>query len=209
MQPEKYLDTYFPDFEQGLKEQIASVCTIKKIKSGERLIQTGQYFRFTMLIIAGRMKLYREGEDGGEIFMYYLEPGDACALSMVCVQARKASEVKAQALEDSLALMIPVEMMETLMQQYKSWYNFVIETYRKRFEELLNLIDHIAFLAMDERLVFYLNSQREKLGTSQLHITHGEIAIDLNSSREVISRLLKKLEQQKKLRLFRNYIELL
>ncbi|CAL1517726.1 Crp/Fnr family transcriptional regulator [Chitinophaga sp. MM2321] len=204
-----YLDQYFPQFEPALKEIIADNCTLKSVPAGEKLIQTGQQMRATMLVVEGRLKLYREGEEGGEVFMYYLEPGTACALSMICAQKQETSEVMAKALEDSLVLMIPVALMGTMMQDYKSWYNFVVETYRSRFEELLNLLDQVVFRAMDQRLVSYLENQREKLKTTQLYITHSEIATDLNSSREVISRLLKKLEQQDKVKLFRNYIELL
>lgn len=208
MTTKEYLDQYFPQFEDELKEHIAKHGVLKNVKEGEKLIQTGQYFRSTMLVVQGKLKLYREGDEG-EIFMYFLLPGNACALSMICAQQNQTSEVMAQAMEDSLILMIPTSLMEKYMQHYKSWYNFVIETYRSRFEELLTIIDHIAFRKMDERLEFYLDDQREKLGTHKLYITHQEIATDLNSSREVISRLLKKLEQQKKLTLNRNFIELL
>jgi CRP/FNR family transcriptional regulator len=204
-----YLDKYFPQFEAGLRKQIAEHSTMKAVLKGETMIQTGQYFRSTVLVLEGRLKLYREGEEGGEFFMYYLEPGDACALSMVCAQKQLTSGVMAKALEDSVVLMVPVAMMESLMQDFKSWYAFVVETYRSRFEELLVIIDNIAFRSMDERLVTYLENQKIKLGSNQLYITHNEIATDLNSSREVISRLLKKLEQREKVRLFRNYIELL
>ncbi|SFD79039.1 CRP/FNR family transcriptional regulator, anaerobic regulatory protein [Chitinophaga sp. CF118] len=205
----EYLNKYFPQFEEGLREQVAKNCTVKSVLKGETMIQTGQYFRSTVLVIEGRLKLYREGEEGGEFFMYYLEPGNACALSMVCAQKQLTSGVMAKALEDSIVLMIPVAMMESLMQEFKSWYAFVVETYRLRFEELLVIIDSIAFKSMDERLVSYLENQQNKLNSNQLFITHNEIATDLHSSREVISRLLKKLEQQQKVRLFRNYIELL
>lgn len=210
MDARTYLDTYFPQFEAGLKEQIAINTVIKTIKAGEQLIQTGQYFRSTMLVVEGRLKLYREGEEGNEFFMYYLLPGNACALSMVCAtQTHQTSEIMAKAVEDSIVLMVPLSMMEQLMQEFKSWYSFVVETYRSRFEELLSIVDQVMFKGMDERLVVYLDNQQKVLQTQQLYITHQEIANDLHSSREVISRLLKKMEQQNRLRLHRNYIEML
>lgn len=171
------------------------------------MVQTGQYFRSTMLIVEGRAKLYREGEDGGEFFMYYLEPGQACALSMICSTRQQSSEVMAIAEENSVVLLMPIALMDDLMRQYKSWNHFVIETYRTRYEELLVVIDHVIFKGMDERLEFYLKNQYQKLQKRELPITHQQIANDLNTSREVISRLLKKMEQQKRLVLFRNYIE--
>jgi len=210
MDTRAYLDKYFPHFEEGLKEQIAANSVTKSITAGESMIQTGQYFRSTMLVVDGRLKLYREGEEGHEFFMYYLLPGDACALSMVCAtRQHQTSEIMAKAIEDSVVIMVPLEMMENLMQEYKSWYSFVVETYRSRFEELLSIVDQVIFKGMDERLVVYLANQQKTLKTNKLFITHQEIAIDLNSSREVISRLLKKMEQQNKLQLHRNYIQML
>lgn len=211
MQPDTraYLDARFAQFEPALRDELADAAEIRTIPAGETLMRTGQNIRSTVLVAEGRLKLYREGQDEGEIFMYYLEPGNACALSMVCGQQQETSGVMLKAIEDSTVILIPVKYMESFMQRYKGWYNFVVETYRERFEELLTLIDHIAFRAMDERLAYYLDNQREKLRTSKLHITHSEIATDLHSSREVISRLLKKLEQQGKVKLHRQFIELL
>ena len=140
-------------------------------------------------------------------FLYYIEPGGACALSMICAAKQETSEVMAKAVEDTVALLIPIQLMDELMRDYKTWYYFVLETYRNRYEELLTMVDNIAFKSMDERLEFYLKTQSEKLKTRQLNITHQEIANDLSTSREVISRLLKKMEQRGDLLLHRNYIE--
>ena len=207
MSAKDYLDRRFPQFEPALKQLLAERCVVKSLPAGEKLMQTGQYFRSTMLIAEGRAKLYREGEEGGEFFMYYLEPGQACALSMICATRHQASEVMAIAEEDTVVLLIPIGLMDDLMRDHKSWYYFVIETYRTRFEELLGVIDNVIFKGMDERLEFYLKNQYTKLQRRELPITHQAIANDLNTSREVISRLLKKMEQQKRLVLYRNYIE--
>lgn len=139
--------------------------------------------------------------------MYYLEPGNACALSMICAAKKEASEIMAKAVEKTKVITLPIELMDELMRNYKTWYYFVLETYRSRYEELLVVIDHIAFKGMDERLDFYLRNQVMKLKTKELKITHSEIASDLSSSREVISRLLKKMEQRGDLLLHRSYIE--
>jgi len=205
----EYLNKNFPQFEESLRGHLIERATTKNVHKGETMIQTGQYFRSTMLVLDGRLKVYRKGEEGEDFFMYYLEPGNACALSMVCAQHQVTSGVMIKATEDSIVLMIPMDMMESLMTEFKSWYLFVVETYRSRFEELLLVVDNIAFRSMDERLISYLENQQRKLKSSQLYLTHQEIATDLNSSREVISRLLKKLEQRQKVQLFRNYIELL
>ncbi|MHB1177683.1 MAG: Crp/Fnr family transcriptional regulator [Daejeonella sp.] len=203
----EYLNSNFKNFEPALVDKIQEKGGIKEFEAGAILMTTGQYFRSTMLVVEGRIKLYRQSPDGGEFFMYYLEPGNACALSMICAAKKEASEIMAKAVENTKVITLPIELMDDLMGNYKSWYYFVLETYRARYEELLVVIDHIAFKAMDERLDSYLRNQVEKLDSRELKITHSEIAADLSSSREVVSRLLKKMEQRGDLLLHRNYIE--
>ncbi|QHS56397.1 Crp/Fnr family transcriptional regulator [Mucilaginibacter sp. 14171R-50] len=206
-QPTVALDSLFPQFEPALKTFLQENAHLVRVAAGEQIMRTGQYIRATVMVLEGRVKLYREGDEGGEFFMYYLEPGDACALSMICATKQQTSQVTAKAVEDTLLLSIPIMLMDEMMKQFKTWYYFVLETYRARYEELLVVIDHIAFKSMDERLYFYLSDQYKKLATRELRITHQEIAADLNSSREVISRLLKKMEQRGDLRLHRSAIE--
>ncbi|MBX2964750.1 MAG: Crp/Fnr family transcriptional regulator [Cyclobacteriaceae bacterium] len=203
-----YLSQHYPSFDETLKETIASAGTLKTIPAGEQLMRPGQYFQSTMLIAKGRVKLYREGDEGNEFFMYFLEPGNACALSMICATKHEKSQMLAETIEDTEVITIPLELMDNLMKNHRTWYYFVLDTYRTRFEELLNVIDHIAFKSMDERLEFYLSNQAEKLNTTTLNLTHQQIANDLNSSREVISRLLKNMEKNGLVRLLRNAVVL-
>lgn len=196
----------FPNLEQGLYEQIVKHGTIRDVKAGDTLLRVGQTIRSTMLILDGLVKLYREDNEGKEFFIYHLNAGQACSLSMVCAAKHETSEVLAKALTDATVLAIPLEFMDQWMSKYKSWYQFVITSYRNRFEELLKTIDAIAFTSMDERLEYYLKKQVDKLGNN-LKVTHQEIANDLNSSREVISRLLKKMEVKGWLTIHRNSIE--
>ena len=200
------LKILFPNLEEGLYNEIVKHGTIKEVKAGETLLKVGQTIRSTMLIIDGLVKLYREDDEGKEFFIYHLNAGQACSLSMVCAAKHETSEILAKALTDATILAIPLEFMDQWMSKYKSWYQFVITSYRNRFEELLKTIDAIAFTGMDERLEYYLKKQVEQLG-SNLKITHQEIANDLNSSREVISRLLKKMEAKAWLVIHRNSIE--
>lgn len=203
----RYLNHLFPDFEPGLKDYLEEHAVVLHIPAGEVILRTGQYIKSTMMILDGRVKLYREGEDGGEFFMYYLEPGNACALTMICATKQETSEVMGKAINDTTVLAVPITLMDKMMTTYKTWYYFVLETYRSRYEELLVVIDHIAFKGMDERLFYYLQNQYLKLKARELRITHNEIATDLNSSREVISRLLKKMEQRGDIILHRSFIE--
>lgn len=205
----KYLENLFPQFEPALKKIITENAGIKHFNNGELLMQTGQNMRSTVLIVEGLVKLYREGDDGEEFFMYYLQPGNACALSMICASKQETSKITAKAIEPTKVIMIPITLMDDLMRNHKTWYYFVLETYRTRFDELLTVIDNIAFKAMDERLAYYLHKQHRNLKTTALHLTHSQIATDLNTSREVVSRLLKKMEQSGTIAMHRNFIEYL
>ena len=196
----------FPTLEEGLYDELAEHGTIKEFKAGETLLKVGQTIRSTMLILNGLVKLYREDDEGKEFFIYHLEAGQACSLSMVCAAKHETSEVLAKALTDASVLSIPLEFMDKWMSKYKSWYQFVITSYRNRFEEMLKTIDAIAFSNMDERLEDYIKKQVARLGNN-LKMTHQDIATDLNSSREVISRLLKKMEAKNWVTIHRNSIE--
>jgi CRP/FNR family transcriptional regulator len=173
------------------------------------IVRSGQYIKSTVLVISGRIKIYRESDEGGEFLIYYLGPGDACAISLICALQSQVSEITAKAVEETDVIMLPVQLMDELMSKFKSWSHFVIQTYRSRFDEMLTVIDNIAFRNMDERLEFYLKRAKTDAGQILLNLTHQQIADDLNSSREVISRLLKKMEQLGKIKLNRNSIEII
>ncbi len=198
----------FPQFEPELIKLIEDNAVERSFRAGDVIMRTGQYIKSTVLVLEGQIKIYRENAEGGEFLMYYLGPGQACAISMICAIQSQTSEIMAQAEEDTEVLMIPIQLMEDMMNKYKSWYQFVIQTYRGRFDELLSVVDNIAFRNMDERLEFYLKRYADKSGKKMLEISHQQIADDLNSSREVISRLLKKMEQRSLVKLHRNMIEL-
>jgi CRP/FNR family transcriptional regulator len=199
----------FPSFSNELIKDVDANATIQSFKAGDVIMRTGQYIKNTVLVISGKIKIYREDENGGEFFMYYLQPGQACAISMICATKNEKSQIMAKVVEDVELIMIPLPLMDKWMMQHRSWYEFVIDTYRSRFEEVLEVIDSIAFRAMDERLEFYLKRHADACGCKDLKLSHQEIASELNTSREVISRLLKKMEQRGLVNLQRNNIELL
>jgi len=196
----------FPQFEPPLLEEILSQSTLKRFEEGEEILRTGQYIRSTVLLLSGLLKVYREDDDGNEFLMYYLEPGNACALSMMCTARNEQSQIMAKAVAPSEVILIPAHLSELWLAKYKSWHNFVIASYRQRFEELLQTLDSIAFKGLDERMVFYLK-RHVKVSGQKVRLSHQQIAEELNSSREVISRLLKKLEQTGAITLHRSYIE--
>ena len=198
----------FPQFEPELIELLDKNAIERSFHAGEVIMRTGQYIKSTVLVISGRIKIYRQNDEGSEFLIYYLGPGEACAVSLICALQSQTSEITAKAVEDTEVLMLPVQLMDEMMGKYKSWSHFVIKSYRSRFDEMLTVIDNIAFRNMDERLEFYLKRCKTETGKTVLNLTHQEIADDLNSSREVISRLLKKMEQLGKIKLNRNSIEL-
>ena len=204
LNPKALIDT-FPLFDLPLAPFLHEHGEIKTFEQGSILMKPGQFFKYAMLIVSGRVKLYREGEDGEEFFMYFLERGNACALSMMCMARSQTSTIMAVAVEETDVIMIPIQYMDALMKNYSAWYHFVIETYRNRFEELLTVVDQIAFKNMDERLEWYLKRQAKSLGNN-LMLTHQQIAHDINSSREVVSRLLKKMEKTGLVSMERNSI---
>lgn len=196
----------FPQFEQPLMDEILAHSTIKQVEEGEEVLRTGQYIRSTVLLLSGLLKVYREDDEGNEFLMYYLEPGQACALSMMCTARDEQSQIMAKAVTPAEVILIPSHLSELWLAKYKTWHNFVIASYRQRFEELLQTLDSIAFKGLDERLLFYLK-RHVKVSGKEVRLSHQHIADELNSSREVISRLLKKLEQTGAITLHRNYIE--
>ncbi len=201
------LKSIFPILEPELLAIIHETATIKEAAEGETLINTGQYIRSSMLLLDGLIKVYREDDEGNEFLMYYLEPGEACALTLLCATRQEKSQIMAKAVKASTLIMLPIEQTEQWASQYKSWYRYIVGTYRSRFEELLQTLDSIAFKSLDERLMFYLKRHMDTFGP-RIELSHQQIAEELNSSREVISRLLKKMEQRGLVSLNRNYIDI-
>ncbi|MBC5842148.1 MAG: Crp/Fnr family transcriptional regulator [Flavobacteriaceae bacterium] len=206
---QEILNTLFPTFSKELNNDIETSAKIHTFKAGEVIMRTGQYINHTMLLTKGQIKIYREGENGGEFFMYYIQPGQACAVSMICATKSQVSRIMAKAVDDVEIIIVPLPLMEKWMMEHRTWNEFVLLTYRIRFEEILEVVDNIAFRAMDERLEFYLKRHADACGCCDLKFSHQDIATELNTSREVISRLLKKMEQRGMVVLHRNHIELL
>lgn len=199
----------FPDFDNELITDLAEVGVVREVDSGDAILKTGQSLTYAIVVIRGAVKIYREGEEGGEFLLYYLGSGQACSMSLSCMRFQEESQVMGVAVEDSELLLIPIEKVSEWMRSHRSWQEFVINSYRNRFEEVLTVLDSVAFRSMDERLEFYLKRESEQTNSKSLQVSHQAIANDLNTSREVVSRLLKKMEQRGLLTLNRNQIDLL
>ena len=196
-------------FEPELLKEIKLQGVEKKIEAGETIINYGDLIRQIPLIVSGSIKVSRLNDDGQELFLYYVHPSESCAMSFSCCFMQRKSEIKAVAEEDVEVIMIPNKLMDEWMMKYASWKSFVMLTFQTRFDELLKTIDSIAFQQLDGRLIHLLKEKKKLTGSAVINITHQQIADELATSRVVISRLLKQLENQKKLLLYRHEIKLL
>lgn len=209
MMKELLYASYGDVFEPELLEEIAQISKYIEFKEGDVLIDYQQYVKSMPLLLSGAIKVMREDFDSGELLLYYLERGDTCAITMTCCLGEKQSEIRAIGELPGALLMIPIQKMSEWIGKYKSWMSFVFESYNNRFNELLNAIDTIAFMDMNDRLLNYLFEKSKIENSTIIYKTHQEIAKELNTSRVVISRLLKALEKNKRIKLNRNSIEIL
>jgi CRP/FNR family transcriptional regulator len=200
---------YGYQFEDELLEEIQEIGTYKEIPEGFTIMDIGDYIKHMPLILSGAIKVLREDDKGDDLVLYFVEQGDTCAMTITCCMGETKSEIRAVAETNTKLMMIPVQKMQEWMHKYKSWQSFVLQSYHERMRELLEAIDSIAFLKMDERLLRYLRDKAMVNRDDLIHTTHQEIALDLHTSRVVISRLLKKLELDQKIQLHRNNIKLL
>jgi CRP/FNR family transcriptional regulator len=204
------LDHYFPQLtENELKEEIQQVGKVKRVDQGDIVIDIDEKITHLPLIFEGTINVHREDDDGNEILLYYVESGNTCAQSLTCCMSDKKSTIRAEAEEETWFISVPINYLDHWLVKYKSWKEFIMSTYAFRFEELLKTVDDLAFKKLDERLLAYLEEKAKVSGNNVLNVSHRDIAYDLNSSREVISRLLKQLENNRKISLGRGKIELL
>lgn len=202
-------ESYGHLFEQALLDEIGRVGTFKEVSEGFQLMDIGQYIKSMPLLVSGAIKILRDDDEGDELLLYFLERGDTCAMTLTCCLGETKSEIRAIAETDAKLIMVPIQKMEEWTSKYKSWRDFVFKSYHGRMMEMLDTIDSIAFMKMDERLVKYLRDKAKVSGSNTIHTTHQDMAYDLHTSRVVVSRLLKTLENQGKVKLGRNMIEIL
>jgi CRP/FNR family transcriptional regulator len=206
---EKLEDAYGFIFEEKLIKEIAQVGTFKAFKKDETIIEIGDYLKSMPLLISGAIKVLREDQEGDELVLYFLERGDTCAMTLTCCLGNAQSEIRAIAESDTELLMIPVQKMEEWTAKYTSWRHFVFESYQNRLSEMLDTLDTIAFMKMDERIMKFLRDKAKINQSEILKITHQQIAYDMHTSRVVVSRILKKLEIEQKIKLHRNSLEII
>ncbi|MEK9740576.1 MAG: Crp/Fnr family transcriptional regulator [Flavobacteriaceae bacterium] len=196
-------------FEPDLISEISAVGQVYTHKRGDIMIDLGEEIKFIPIILEGAIKIVREDENGDELLLYFVEFGNTCAMTLNCCIGNVSSEIRAICESDTRLIMIPVMYMDQWLTKYKSWRTFIFNNYQNRMIELLKAIDSLTFKKLDQRLEQYLHEKANVSKNKELQITHYEIATDLNSSRVVISRLLKQLENEGTVQLGRNTIKIL
>jgi len=196
-------------FEENLIKEIAKIGVQKTFSADTAIIEIGDTINSMPLLLSGAVKVLREDDEGDELVLYYLEKGDTCAMTLSCCMGQSKSKIRAVAETDVTLIMLPKENMVHWLSIYKSWQSYILQSYHNRMDELLEAVDTIAFLKMDERLFKYLKDKAMVNNNDELSTTHKQISEDLHTSRVVISRVLKKLENEGKIKLFRNSIKVI
>lgn len=193
--------------EKELQQEIIQIGVLKTFLPNEVLIREGQFITSFPIVLKGFIRITRNNDDGNELLLYYLKQNEVCAMSLTCCMTNLTSTIKAVAEEKTEVIMLPVEMLDNWICKYPGWKQFVMQSFQNRFRELIDTVDSIAFLNLDERLVKYLTDRHKQSGVTELNETHQDLALRLNTSREVVSRLLKKLEKDGKIKQSRNFID--
>jgi len=203
---EKLNDYYSLVFEKELIDEIVNTGIHRTINSNELLIDIGDKMTHVPLILSGAVKIIREDKNGEEIALYFLEKGDTCAISFINCINRTKSMFRGVTEKETEGIFIPVEKIDEWLAKYKSWRHFIIDSYYMRLIEMVESIDSLAFMKLDDRLHKYLTDKVKIMENTTLIITHQEIADDIHTSRVVVSRLLKILEKEGKIKIRSNRI---
>lgn len=205
----EYYSIFSPMFEPALLAELEAKSMLMKVSGGETIMKIGSPVRAVPLVISGIVKVSRVNEEGQEILLYYVRSGETCAMSFTCWMTSQVSSIEGVAEEDSVLLAIPGKVVDEWLLKYPTWKKFVMTTILDGFTVVIKSIDDIAFKKMDDRLIIYLKEKSKATGSSLINLTHQQIGDELGTNRVVVSRLLKKLENDNKLLLYRNQIKLL
>jgi CRP/FNR family transcriptional regulator len=195
--------------EPDLVKEILAYGRLKKVSEGRTIISSGDKGGDMPFVISGLLKVMRQDNNGNELFLYYLEGGETCAMSITCCLEGTKNAFHVMAEDDSVLWMVPTHYLDGWIVKYPSFRLFVFKSYQERFDELLSTIDSVTFMKMDQRLYKYLLDKKQATGSYIINNTHEQIATALSTSRVVISRLLKQLEREEKIEQGRNRIEIL
>lgn len=192
-----------------LVDKLFEESIVKEFRAGEVILNENAYIKSIPIVTRGIIKVIRTEEDGREILLYYIKSGESCIMSFLGGMHNDTSKVKAEVEEDAEILFLPVEKVHLFIKEYPEWLDYIFKLYHKRFEELLSIVNAIAFKKVDDRLLSWLKRKAELTGSNSLSVTHEQLANELGTARVVVSRLLKQLEDNQVVELKRNKIILL
>lgn len=192
-----------------IKEKLIEYGFTKIFKTGEIILNENAYIKAIPIVMRGNIKVFRVDDDGREILLYYINTGESCIMSFLGGIHQDTSKVKAIAEDETEILFIPVQKVTELIKEFPEWLDYIFKLYHKRFEELLAVVNAVAFKKMDERLLHFLRNKARITQKNTLNITHEQLANELGTARVVISRLLKQMETEGYILLGRNKITLL
>jgi len=206
----QFLRSVFPIFDQNdLIEWLAQNCFQKTIEAEVEIMRVSGTIRFIPLVLQGSVKVSRVDAEGREIFLYYIRPGETCAMTLSACYKAETSRVNAVTLEESIIVLMPAALIHETTRRFPAWQRFAFNSFGFRFDELLHTLESVVFQQLDARLKHYLLEKASALQTNRLQISQQEIADDLNASREVISRLIRQFEENGLLRHSRGVIEII
>lgn len=192
----------------ALREKLEQISFAKTFGEGDVILREDAYIEAIPIVTQGNIRVMRTDEEGREILLYYIKAGESCIMSFLGGMHQDTSKVKAIAEEETEILFIPIDKVSLLIKEYPEWLDYIFRLYHKRFEDLLEVVNAVAFKKMDERLLNFIQKKSELTQSSTLHITHEQIANELGTARVVVSRLLKQMEAQNLVQLGRNKISL-
>ncbi|MEI6817092.1 MAG: Crp/Fnr family transcriptional regulator [Bacteroidota bacterium] len=191
-----------------IKEKLLAIGFSKLFHEGDVILNENSYINMIPIVIKGAIRVMRTDEDGRELLLYYINAGESCIMSFLGGMHHETSKVKAVAEEETELLFIPVDKVWLLIREFPEWLDYIFRLYHKRFEELLEVVNAVAFKKMDERLLNLIKLKAEHAQNKTIQVTHEQLANDLGTARVVVSRLLKQMEDEGFLKLGRNKIEL-
>ena len=196
-------------FQSELVQEIEESGNLKHFSAGEVIVNMDSYIKHIPVVISGSIKVIRMEEDGREILLYYLTPGESCIVSILAGMKNETSKIQAIVEEDAEIMLIPSDKAKEWVRKYPDWTDFIFNLYQKRFEELLDVVNSVAFQKIDARLLHLIKQKTQLYNSKEISVTHQQLADELGITREATSRVLKQMEKENLLILSRNKIELL
>ena len=196
-------------FQSDLVREIEDSGNLKHFSAGETIVNMDSYIKHIPVVISGSIKVIRTEEDGREILLYYLTPGESCIVSILAGMKNETAKIKAIVEEDAELMLIPADKAKEWVRKYPDWTDFIFNLYQKRFEELLDVVNSVAFQKIDTRLLHLIKQKTQLYKSKEISVTHQQLADELGITREATSRVLKQMEKENLVKLSRNKIELL